>query len=133
MPDRSVATVVVVDHRVLLARRKPGGALGGLWEFPGGKLESGEDDRTALVREFDEEFAASLVPLRLIGETSFVHRGITRALAAWACRLANPGSLTLVEHESVGWFEPGALAGLDLVDSDRKLLPCVLDYITTGA
>ncbi len=133
MPDRSVATVVVMDHRVLLARRKPGGTLGGLWEFPGGKLEAGEDDRTALVREFDEEFAASLEPLWLIGETSFVHHSVTRALAAWACRLADPESLNLLEHEAVGWFEPGALFGLDLVDSDRKLLPFVLDYIKKGS
>jgi 8-oxo-dGTP diphosphatase len=41
--------------RVLLTQRKVGAHLEGLWEFPGGKVESGEDPRDALVRELREE------------------------------------------------------------------------------
>lgn len=52
-----VAAGVIVDTqgRVLLQRRLPGQHLAGLWEFPGGKLEPGEDARAALVRELTEE------------------------------------------------------------------------------
>jgi len=49
------AAVIVEDTRVLLTQRKPGTHLAGAWEFPGGKVEPGEDPRAALVRELDEE------------------------------------------------------------------------------
>ncbi len=52
-----VAAGVLIDpgSRVLLLQRLPGKHLAGLWEFPGGKLEAGEDARAALVRELGEE------------------------------------------------------------------------------
>jgi 8-oxo-dGTP diphosphatase len=51
-----VAAGILVEHgRVLLSRRKKGTHLAGLWEFPGGKAEPGEDPRAALRRELEEE------------------------------------------------------------------------------
>ncbi len=49
------AGVVIEEGRVLLTQRKAGSHLEGLWEFPGGKVESGEDPREALARELREE------------------------------------------------------------------------------
>jgi 8-oxo-dGTP diphosphatase len=49
------AAVVVEDRRVLLSQRKAGTHLAGAWEFPGGKVEAGEDPREALRRELREE------------------------------------------------------------------------------
>jgi 8-oxo-dGTP diphosphatase len=49
------AAVLVRDGRVLLTQRKAGTHLGGAWEFPGGKVEPGEDPRDALCRELREE------------------------------------------------------------------------------
>jgi A/G-specific adenine glycosylase len=45
---------------VLIDKRKENGLLGGLWEFPGGKVEAGEDFQTALVREIKEELGVEL-------------------------------------------------------------------------
>lgn len=51
-----VAAGIVIEHgKVLLSRRKKGSHLAGLWEFPGGKAEAGEDPRVALRRELEEE------------------------------------------------------------------------------
>jgi 8-oxo-dGTP diphosphatase len=51
-----VSAGVLIEHgRVLLTQRKPGTHLAGAWEFPGGKVESGENPRDALVRELREE------------------------------------------------------------------------------
>src|SRR4051812_32106513 len=49
------AALVDAQGRVLLQRRAPGRAMAGLWEFPGGKVESGERPEAALVRELREE------------------------------------------------------------------------------
>jgi len=56
------------DGRILLQRRRPGKAMAGLWEFPGGKVEEGESPETALIRELEEElgvetFAEDLEPV----------------------------------------------------------------------
>lgn len=53
--DIVAAGVVVERGKVLLSRRKKGTHLSGLWEFPGGKVEPGEDPRAALRRELEEE------------------------------------------------------------------------------
>lgn len=60
-PDRQhiVAAAVIRDGKVLLARRHADAHQGGLWEFPGGKVETGEDVASALARELDEELAIS--------------------------------------------------------------------------
>ena len=53
--DIVAAGIVIEAGRVLLSRRKAGSHLAGLWEFPGGKAEAGEDPRAALRRELEEE------------------------------------------------------------------------------
>ena len=64
MADRKTidvtAGLVFRDGRLLITQRKPGSHLGGLWEFPGGKLEPGESFEDALVRELDEELAIDI-------------------------------------------------------------------------
>ena len=60
MPDRPLTLVAVgilqrPDGQVLFAQRPPGKAYAGYWEFPGGKIEPGESDYAALVRELREE------------------------------------------------------------------------------
>ena len=56
-----VAAAVVIEHgRVLLTQRKRGTHLEGLWEFPGGKVEDGEDPRDALARELREELGVEV-------------------------------------------------------------------------
>lgn len=128
-----MASVVLRGGLLLLARRAPGGELGGLWELPGGKLEPGETDEQALIREFDEEFGARLEPLALMGETSFEHRGRRRSLAAWACRLGEDSALRLTEHLESRWLSPEDAETLDLVDSDRKLLPVIRAWIEASS
>ncbi|NOT35446.1 MAG: NUDIX domain-containing protein [Candidatus Eisenbacteria bacterium] len=61
-----VAAVVRRADRVLFTRRPPGGPLGGLWEFPGGKLEVGESASEALTRELREELGVEARALRLL-------------------------------------------------------------------
>ena len=120
--SRSVAGILLRNGKVFTARREPGGALGGKWEFPGGKVEEGETDGQALEREFLEEFGARIKAGALLGEVSFAHRGVTRTLRAYLAELEPGATLVPREHMELRWSKPDELAGLDLVDSDRKLL-----------
>ena len=58
---RVVAALIRVEGKVLLTQRKPGKHLGMSWEFPGGKVEEGEDDHQALMRELREELGVTVV------------------------------------------------------------------------
>jgi len=60
-PVLVVAAVIIEDGRVLLSQRKRGTHLEGAWEFPGGKVEPGEDPRVALARELVEELGITTV------------------------------------------------------------------------
>lgn len=125
MSDTSVAAIVMREGRVLVARRVFGGPLGGLWEFPGGKLEEGENEASALVREFEEEFGARLAAVRSLGETTFLHNGRNRRLEAWLAELPESEMLQLREHQACDWVDWSTLQSLDLADSDHKLLPII--------
>src|SRR5205823_1606986 len=54
------AGIVIENGRVLLTQRKAGAHLAGMWEFPGGKVEAGEDPRAALARELEEELGIAV-------------------------------------------------------------------------
>jgi len=123
--ERSVAGIVLRGGSVFAAKRKPGGDLGGKWEFPGGKVEPGESDREALAREFEEEFGAQVLVGDFVGEGAFTHRGRERVLSAYIVEFLGTGGLKPIEHEETGFFRYDELARLDLAESDRKLLPFV--------
>jgi A/G-specific adenine glycosylase len=88
LPHYDVAAAVIhQDGRVLIAQRPPEGMLGGLWEFPGGKQESGETLAECLEREIQEELGVAIAvgePLVTV-KHSYTHFKIT--LHAFACRL----------------------------------------------
>jgi 8-oxo-dGTP diphosphatase len=125
---RSVAGIAIKDGHALVARRLPGGEMGGTWEFPGGKLESGEDDAQALQREFDEEFGVAIRVGEKLGQAWFEHSGKHYDLAAVRINL-EPGTLELREHSETRWVGAEDLAALELTDSDRSLLPFVLHLL----
>lgn len=125
---RSVAGIAIRDGLVLVARRLPGGEMGGTWEFPGGKLEPGEDDNQALVREFEEEFGLAVHVGKKLGQTWFEHSGKRYDLSAIEVGFES-GPLELREHSEARWTGAAELSTLNLSDSDRSLLPFVLPLL----
>ena len=128
-----VGAAIVEDDRVLVAQRS-GGPYDGCWEFPGGKVEPGESDLSALVREIGEELGASVVPQAFLGEV--VLDGVvgggpsgTSTLRVWWARLAG-GAPVAREHAALRWLRADELDGLDWIAADRPLLPAVRRLLT---
>jgi 8-oxo-dGTP diphosphatase len=123
-----VGAAIVEDGRVLVARRA-GGPFDGLWEFPGGKVEPGESDLSALVRECAEELGVAIVPQSFLGEVlldGVVGGGApgSSTLRVWEARLAS-GEPVAHEHAEIRWVDVAELAALDWIPADRPLLPAV--------
>ncbi|MDR2484727.1 MAG: NUDIX domain-containing protein [Treponema sp.] len=129
---RSVAGIAVKDGRLFIARRKPGGELGGKWEFPGGKAEEGESDEAALLREYAEEFGLSIRTGPLLAGASFTHKGLVFGLNAYRIFFeeGEPRENTrLSEHTEWRWAALGEIERLDFAGSDRGLFPGLEMYL----
>ena len=123
-----VGAAIVDGDRVLVAQRS-GGPYDGCWEFPGGKVEAGESDLSALVREIGEELGVTIVPQAFLGEVlldGVVGGGAPGAstLRVWWARIAS-GRPVAHEHAQVRWVRAAELEDLAWIPADRPLLPAV--------
>ena len=112
-----VGAVIVRDGKILCAQRGLAGALGGKWEFPGGKVEPGENPREALARELVEELQCDIVVGDLVTTTTHDYEFATVTLTTFLCVLKS-GEPQLTEHEAVEWLVPSALPALDWAPAD---------------
>jgi 8-oxo-dGTP diphosphatase len=124
-----VGAALVDDRRRVLVAQRDSGALAGLWEFPGGKVEPGESDLSALARECVEELGVQVQPEAFLGEVPLdgvVAGGTPGAstLRVWWGRIT-AGELVAHEHSELRWLPAGELAELDWIPADRPLLPAV--------
>ncbi len=114
--------------RVLAAQRDGPPHLAGLWEFPGGKAEPGEDDRDALVRECREELRVDIEVGTRVGADVVIGDGAA-VLRVWTARLIG-GEPHAVEHRSLRWLAADELDDIPWIPADLPLvhaLRAVLD------
>ncbi|MQA32192.1 NUDIX domain-containing protein [Modestobacter roseus] len=129
-----VGAALVDDRRRVLVARRGSGPLAGLWEFPGGKVEPGEPDLDALVRECREELGVAITPHAFLGEVPLdgvVAGGAPGAstLRVWWGRVTG-GELVAHEHTELRWVVEDELEELDWIPADRPLLPAVRALLT---
>ena len=96
-------------------------SLAGQWEFPGGKVEEGEDARAALAREIREELSLAISVGDLLG-TGHVDDGATRIRLDVYSAAVERGELRLAEHSEVRWIAPDEIESLDWAAADRPVL-----------
>lgn len=115
------AAVIRQNGRVLIARRPEEGLLGGLWEFPGGKVDAGESLEEGLRREITEELDVQIKVGETLGvyQHAFTHFRIT--LHAFECRLQNGGQPVAKEHSALSWVPLSALDEYPMGKVDRQI------------
>ena len=121
---RVLAAVVVDNGRYLACQRPLNKRHGGLWEFPGGKIEPGESLLDAANRELREELNVSAVS---VGEPMYsVHdEGSPFVIEFVPCEIA--GAPTCLEHADIRWASLDDIKQLNLAPSDRKFVRFLLD------
>ncbi|MGA2360992.1 MAG: NUDIX domain-containing protein [Candidatus Aminicenantales bacterium] len=116
-----VAAIIERDGKVLVARRRKDIRFGGLWEFPGGKLEDGEDPESGLERELLEELG---IQVRIEGFfCSVPYRGPVLSIELLAYTVAHvSGELNPTDHDEVRWVEPAGLDESAFTEPDRPVV-----------
>lgn len=121
-PVRVAAAVFRRDGAVLACRRSPCRASGGRWEFPGGKIESGESGRDALRREILEELGVTITVGPLLDTSTTIVDGRAIELSCFLVEEFDPIPERSTDHDQLRWLQPAALPELDFADPD---LPAV--------
>ena len=127
-----VAAVALIDKdgRVLLSQRPMDKQLGGLWEFPGGKVEEGERPEAALIRELKEELGidvteACLAPFVF---ASHAYGSFHLLMPLYLCRRWS-GVVVKREHAALAWVKPSKLADYPMPPADAPLVAWLRDMI----
>lgn len=126
----SAVALIDIDGRVLLAQRPVGKSMAGLWEFPGGKIESGETPEVALIRELEEElgintWASCLAPLTF---ASHSYDDFHLLMPLFACRKWE-GTPVSRENQTLKWVYPNALKDYPMPAADLPLIPILRDWL----
>ena len=126
----SAAALIDRDGRVLLAKRPEGKWMAGYWEFPGGKVKSGETPEMALIRELKEELGidtweSCLAPLTF---ASHPYEKFHLLMPLFACRKWS-GFPHGSERQELSWAWPRDLKNYNLLPADIPLVPIIRDWL----
>jgi 8-oxo-dGTP diphosphatase len=112
------------DGRVLIAQRPEGKAMAGLWEFPGGKIEAGEQPEQSLIRELREELGITVKPECLAPLTFASHSypDFHLLMPLYVCRRWE-GFVEAREKQKLKWVRPNELRDYPMPPADEPLIP----------
>jgi 8-oxo-dGTP diphosphatase len=124
------AALIDPEGRVLIAQRPPGKSMAGLWEFPGGKIETGETPEGALIRELAEELdiqvkAPCLAPFTFASHT---YDAFHLLMPLYVCRRWD-GTPRPKEHAAIKWVRPRDMAAYPMPAADLPMIPMLRDLI----
>ena len=121
MKNIEVVAAIIIRDRKVFATQRGYGELKGWWEFPGGKIESGECAKEALVREIREELEAEISVDELLQTVEWDYPNFHLTMHCFVCSLISE-SLHLNEHEAAAWLTKETLHSVKWLPADEGIL-----------
>jgi 8-oxo-dGTP diphosphatase len=122
---RVVAAVIEKDGKYLITQRRESAMLPLLWEFPGGRVEEGEDDKVALARELKERLEAEVEVSEMVGERRHEYVGYTLELVLYKARLKRDW-LFARKVRGFRWVASADFDGYEFPDADQRTMDLLL-------
>ncbi len=122
-----VAAIIIEDGKLFATQRGYGEFKGG-WEFPGGKVEPGEDPKEAIAREIREEMDTEIEVGELFDKVEYDYPSFHLSMDCFLCSVTS-GKLTLLEHEDAKWLSADLLGSVEWLPADLGLVAKIRDYL----
>ena len=123
-----VAALIEKDGKYLIAKRSTGSSeVLGKWEFPGGKVEKGEDEYSAIVREIKEEFELNIKAIKFITNNIYKSSSKSIDLRLYRCKYIS-GEFKLHDHSMYKFVKKEELLNYDLCPADIPLANYIINY-----
>lgn len=126
-----VGAVLIKNGQILIVQRAEHDVGGGLWEFPGGKVESGETKEQALIREIDEELSLKILVTDFLGAQDFESANRKYKLFLYLCPILS-GEPVLHEHQDLRWVIPKDLSENGFSSPDIPFIKIVREKLSAG-
>lgn len=125
--SRVVAAVIMRGDRYLCMQRcrSKYEYISERWEFPGGKVENGEDDRSALIREIKEEMDWDIYVGKLLATVEYEYPDFNVTMAAYLCKGGEKDDFKLLEHLGYKWRTHEELCQLEWTAADAELIKLI--------
>ena len=121
-----VCAIIITNNKVICVQRGEDMLLPMKWEFPGGKVEPGETDEAALVREIAEELELQIKPVLRLEVSLFSYHHTSIRLMPFVCTISG-GKLFLKEHSGVRYLDCCELEKLDWAEADKPIVREVIE------
>lgn len=121
-----VAALIWDKDRFMICQRPEHKARGLLWEFAGGKVEAGETDRQALVRECREELDIEIEPMDLFMEVIHQYPDLLVRLKLFNSRIVR-GEPVMLEHNDIRWIAAEEIPMYDFCPADEEILKKLME------
>ena len=128
MKTIEVVAAIIIKSRKVFATQRGYGEFKGWWEFPGGKIESGEGSKEALVREIREELDAEIEVGELLETVEWDYPNFHLTMHCFICSLMSE-SMHLNEHEAAAWLTRGTLRSVKWLPADEGLIPLIEELL----
>lgn len=122
MKTIEVVAAIIIRNNEVFATQRGYGDWKGWWEFPGGKIESGECPLEALKREIREELDAEIAVGDLLDSVEWDYPTFHLTMHCYVCSLESE-NICLKEHESSAWLDKKTLDSVQWLPADLELLP----------
>ena len=121
MKTIEVVAAIIIKNGEVFATQRGYGEFRGWWEFPGGKIESGECPQEALIREIHEELDAEISVGELLETVEWDYPNFHLTMHCFVCSLTSE-SLHLNEHEAAAWLTMETLHSVKWLPADEGIL-----------
>lgn len=125
MVDVVAAVIRDNEGKILIAQRNLKKSQGGLWEFPGGKIEPNETKEEAIIREIKEEIDMDIKVENYIDQKIFNYPDKDINLIAIECKKIK-GGIKLIEHEDIKWVDKIDLKNFNFASADEFIINAIL-------
>jgi 8-oxo-dGTP diphosphatase len=122
-----VGAAIVEDGRVLACERSDPPEVAGKWEFPGGKVEAGESEEEALIRECEEELGVLVAVGERVGDDVLLGHGRS-VLRVYLATLIK-GQPVPLEHSEIRWLAKGELGDVPWLPADAPIVEALRGHL----